>query len=115
MRKIILDFYKINTKEAAHDYLAEKLGFPEYYGKNLDALYDCLTEIAEPTAIGFFAPIPDMDRVDVEFLLFIDKVKDVFKEAEQDNDCIAVICDTDAEYDIEDDDYDDGFGSGFGD
>ena len=34
-----------------HDYLKEALNFPEYYGKNLDALYDCLTEIGVETKI----------------------------------------------------------------
>lgn len=29
-----------------HDYLMEALNFPDYYGKNLDALYDCLCEIS---------------------------------------------------------------------
>ena len=33
-------------KEKGHDYLMEALNFPEYYGKNLDALYDCLCEIS---------------------------------------------------------------------
>ena len=28
-----------------HDYLKDALNFPDYYGKNLDALYDCLCEI----------------------------------------------------------------------
>ena len=32
-------------KEQGHDYLMEALSLPEYYGKNLDALYDCLTEM----------------------------------------------------------------------
>lgn len=32
-------------KKDGHDYLMEALDFPDYYGKNLDALYDCLTEI----------------------------------------------------------------------
>lgn len=32
-------------KEEGHDYLMEVLNFPDYYGKNLDALYDCLCEI----------------------------------------------------------------------
>lgn len=32
-------------RDAAHEYLAAVLEFPEYYGKNLDALYDCLSEM----------------------------------------------------------------------
>ena len=32
-------------KKDGHDYLMEALDLPEYYGKNLDALYDCLTVI----------------------------------------------------------------------
>lgn len=32
-------------KKDGHDYLMEVLGLPDYYGKNLDALYDCLTEM----------------------------------------------------------------------
>lgn len=33
------------SKKELHEELADKLGFPEYYGKNLDSLYDCLSEI----------------------------------------------------------------------
>lgn len=33
-------------KKEGHDYLMKVLNFPDYYGKNLDALYDCLTEIS---------------------------------------------------------------------
>ncbi|WP_407454913.1 barstar family protein [Methanobrevibacter sp.] len=32
-------------KKNGHDYIMEALDFPDYYGKNLDALYDCLCEI----------------------------------------------------------------------
>ena len=38
-------------KEEGHDYLMEALDFPDYYGKNLDALYDCLCEIGVETEI----------------------------------------------------------------
>ena len=31
--------------QSGHDYLMEALDLPDYCGKNLDALYDCLTEI----------------------------------------------------------------------
>jgi len=45
--KIVL----LNSEEITHEVLAEKFGFPPYYGKNLDALHDCLTDIAEKTII----------------------------------------------------------------
>ena len=47
MKNIILDARKMNTREKAHDYLAKECGFPDYYGKNLDAMYDCLSECGD--------------------------------------------------------------------
>ncbi len=41
----VLDAEKLNDREEAHEYLAEVFSLPEYYGKNLDALYDCLSEM----------------------------------------------------------------------
>ena len=41
---MILDGELINEK--GHDYLMDALNLPDYYGKNLDALYDCLCEIS---------------------------------------------------------------------
>lgn len=41
----ILDFSGIETKEALYVYLQQQLKLPDYCGKNLDALYDCLTDI----------------------------------------------------------------------
>ena len=38
-------------KKDGHDYLKEAFNFPDYYGKNLDALYDCLCEIGVETEI----------------------------------------------------------------
>ena len=43
--KYILDGKKMVSREETHVYLKETFGFPDYYGKNLDALHDCLTEI----------------------------------------------------------------------
>jgi RNAse (barnase) inhibitor barstar len=31
--------------------IGRALGFPSYYGANLDALWDCLTDLTEPTAL----------------------------------------------------------------
>ena len=39
--------YFTDDKEETQKYLAERLDFPDYYGRNLDALFDCLTELPE--------------------------------------------------------------------
>ena len=41
----ILDGAMMGTREKAHTHMAEAMGFPAYYGANLDALYDCLTDL----------------------------------------------------------------------
>lgn len=51
MRKIILDIEKMRSLPMLHKYLHTALALPEYYGANLDALYDCLTEMSEPTEL----------------------------------------------------------------
>ena len=51
MRIITLDIEKMRSLPMLHKYLHTALALPEYYGANLDALYDCLTEIAEPTEL----------------------------------------------------------------
>ena len=45
--RIVLDALYMDEKETAHRYLKEKMQFPDYYGGNLDELYDCLTEAEE--------------------------------------------------------------------
>ena len=49
--KVQLDGSLMTDKTALHDQIQEKLGFPEYYGRNLDALYDMLTSLPESTVI----------------------------------------------------------------
>ena len=51
MKSVILDAKKMVEKEKMHEYFAKKFDLPEYYGRNLDALFDCLCEINEPTLI----------------------------------------------------------------
>ena len=42
--EVILNCALLTERSSAHAYLKEQFSFPEYYGCNLDALYDCLTE-----------------------------------------------------------------------
>ena len=50
-RRVTLSGNKMTSREVLHTYLAKKLAFPSYYGKNLDALHDCLTERSTPLHI----------------------------------------------------------------
>ena len=49
--QVVIDGRKMKDKQILHSYLKEQCGFPEYYGNNLDALYDVLTERVEPLEI----------------------------------------------------------------
>lgn len=44
MNKIVIDLDTFETIREFHLWLKEQCLFPEYYGCNLDALYDCLSE-----------------------------------------------------------------------
>ena len=39
------------SKREALDAVGAALGFPAYFGRNLDALWDCLTDLDRPTAL----------------------------------------------------------------
>lgn len=45
--QVVLDGRRMVTREALHDYLRELLDLPDYYGRNLDALYDLLSSYPE--------------------------------------------------------------------
>ena len=47
----VIDGAAIETREALHDALRNKLSLPDYYGRTLDALYDCLTDLHEETEL----------------------------------------------------------------
>ena len=58
MKTITLDLARLHSVPALHNYLRSTLALPVYYGANLDALYDCMTELGEvvelivPAAVG---------------------------------------------------------------
>ena len=51
LNEFIIDGAEMFTKEKAHEYLREKLHFPDYYGNNLDGLWDVLSTIDSDTQI----------------------------------------------------------------
>ncbi len=51
MREFTLDGALVDSRQSLHDLLAQGLDFPDWYGGNLDALYDCLTDLDETNLI----------------------------------------------------------------
>ena len=47
MRRVEICGTQLTTKDTVHDALAAALELPEWYGRNLDALHDCLTQLRD--------------------------------------------------------------------
>lgn len=58
MKQVSLDGNVLADASFVHDYLKQQLEFPDYYGKNFDALYDCLTDL-DGVEITIKAPSED--------------------------------------------------------
>jgi len=85
MEEYVLDFSNITTKESLHDYIAETLDFPEYYGKNLDALYDCVTDLSQCSIT-----ITGIDAL-YELGQYGMRIIEVFQDAAEDNEDIELV------------------------
>ena len=87
MKKILINTEQVTTREELHDLLAEKLALPPDYGRNLDALFDCLTDMREEdTVIAFF-------EGGEEKLIsgYLRRLRMVLRDAEEENPHLAVI------------------------
>lgn len=51
MIELRLDANNAKSRSDLHDLFADTLSLPEWYGRNLDALHDCLTSISEDVQI----------------------------------------------------------------
>ena len=55
MKRVELIASQLTDKDILHDVLIRELELPEWYGRNLDALHDCLTQLqdVELVLVGF--------------------------------------------------------------
>lgn len=54
METIRLDGARLRDREEAMELLGQALVLPEWWGRNLDALYDCLTDLGRPMRLEVF-------------------------------------------------------------
>lgn len=78
---------RIADIDALHAALAEGLGFPAWYGRNLDALYDVLTDIRE----GVTLTIYDWDALTDTLGEKAAALRRVLQDAGQENPSLTVL------------------------
>lgn len=86
MKEIILDCAEITDKKQLHELIAEGLQFPDWYGGNLDALYDCLTGVYDETHII----LKNFAKLEENLGSYALSVRKVLLKADEDNDYLHV-------------------------
>lgn len=87
MQEVYINGRDFESPEEVHEFLAEKLDFPDYYGKNLSALYDVLTELGEDTRI-----ILDLSDVEEDSMIeMLERMAEVMTDAADANDYLEIL------------------------
>jgi ribonuclease inhibitor len=81
MKEIILDGKIMTSVEITHDYIKNNLDFPNYYGSNLDALWDVLTSISKPLKVILI----NKSALENNLGDYEERLLEVFLEAESEN------------------------------
>lgn len=80
MKKVQLDGAACRSQEELHYQLKTVLHLPDYYGKNLDALWDCLTgEVALPVELTWVNFQTSKDALGD----YAENLRQLFQEAEE--------------------------------
>ena len=87
MKNVIIQGSEIFSIADIHEKLMDELGFPEYYGMNLDALHDCLGDIFEETSITISESDVLAHRLGTSF----EKLMQVLCDTAEENDNLYVI------------------------
>jgi ribonuclease inhibitor len=87
MKEINLNGHKMLDKTSTHSYLKEKLMLPDYYGENLDALWDCLsTDFSQKKII-----ISNAVAIIENLGSYGQSLIELFQEVASENECIEVV------------------------
>ena len=86
MKAFILNCAETGSRYQLHEKIAEGLGFPQWYGRNLDALHDCLTDISEDTEIT----VENFSRLEEELGGYAMLFKKVLLQSAEENEKIHI-------------------------
>ena len=77
MDEYLIDLSGVTDRDSLHQCLRDALPLPEWYGNNLDALYDSMTEMSVPVTIRFLGSEKAQDRLGDYFEMFRRVLQDV--------------------------------------
>ncbi len=83
MKEIVIDGENIENMADIHSIFAEGLSFPEWYGNNLDALRDCLTDISEEVTVTVVNRDTLFEKLNVRYGRFLKTLE--YSEKENEN------------------------------
>lgn len=86
MKSITLSAKNMRTKGQAHAYIKQEMGFPDYYGENLDALWDMLTGENEELEII----LTDCDLLREDLGEYGEKLLETFVQAGEENPILSI-------------------------
>lgn len=89
MKEVRINGARMKDRGTAHTYLQLKLGLPDYYGRNLDALWDCLSTDFTPRRITIF----NSATIIAQLGSYGEALLGVFQEAAAENSYLQLIVD----------------------
>ncbi|AJY75442.1 barstar family protein [Paenibacillus beijingensis] len=88
MREVLLDGRKIDHLNELHAALKEALELPDYYGNNLDALWDCLTGWVDMPLTIRWLHVEESER---KLGAYSRQLLQLFRDAEQEMDGFRLV------------------------
>ena len=87
MNYIILDFNGIKSLWTLHEYFKEVFNLPDYYGHNMDVLWDCLDCSFEfPTTLV----LKNIEKIPSEMNEATEIMLELFEDLQRDNEKVTV-------------------------
>ena len=92
MKHITLDFEGIKTLWELHEYFKTVFQLPDYYGRNMDALWDCLYYSFEfPTTIT----LKNVSAIPAEMQETVEVMLELFDDLQREDKKVTVIVEPD--------------------
>ncbi|MCM1235396.1 MAG: barstar family protein [Ruminococcus flavefaciens] len=87
MNEIMLDFSGIKTLWNLHEYFKEVFHLPDYYGHNMDALWDCLYYSFEfPTTIT----LKNVEKLPSEMHEAVETMLEIFDDLQREDEKVTI-------------------------